>query len=418
MWQWCDKGEETQAAVAVAGLLLDQGKALLSTEQDKGARLIKHAVRSHGLPKIEAMLKLAATVPGMTVGFHELDQDAWLLGVRNGVVNLRTGGLLVNQPSMLITKQCNASYDSTAQCPKWLTFLDQVFAGDAETIETLQRTLGYTLTGEVTEEKLFICFGFGSNGKSVFGNVVSAILGDYGRMAPSSLLTARRDGDTGPRNDLAALAGARYVSINELQAGDRLDEQIVKQLAGREPITARFLHKEFFTFNPTFTPWLRTNHKPIVTGDDEGIWRRLVLIHFRQQFTGAGIDLHLESKLLSERDGILAWMVEGALKWKKDGLKLSPTIRQEVATYRKDSDLLGEFLSECCVADPKTRIEQSTLYSRYQGWCDTNGMRSVAKATFTRRLVERGYDEAKSNGKRFYAGLCLQGQCPHVPSLR
>jgi putative DNA primase/helicase len=418
MWQRCDKGEEMQAAVAVAGLLLDLGKVLLNTEQDKGARLIKHAARSHDLPKIEAMLKLAATEPGMTVGIQELDQDAWLLGVRNGVVDLGTGGLLVNQPSMLITKQCNASYDRTAQCPKWLAFLDQVFGGDAETIETMQRALGYTLTGEVTEEKLFICFGYGSNGKSVFGNVVSTMLGDYGRMAPSSLLTARRADDASPRNDLAALAGARYVSINELQAGDRLDEQTVKLLAGREPISARFLHKEFFTYNPTFTPWLRTNHKPIITGDDDGIWRRLVMIPFRRRFTDEEKDPFLESKLLAERDGILAWMVEGALKWKKDSLKLSPTIRQEVATYRKDSDLLGEFLDECCVADPKTRIEQSTLYSRFRDWCDVNGVRSVTKATFTRRLKEREYVEAKSNGKRFYAGLCLEGQCTHVPALR
>lgn len=408
MWQWCEKGEEVQAAVAVADHLLDVGKTLLKTEQHKGERLIAHAVRSHNLPKIEAMLKLAATEPGMAAGIHELDQDAWLLGVRNGVVNLRTGGLLVNEPAMLITKQCNASFDPAVSCPRWLAFLDQVFQGDDATIETIQRALGYTLTGENTEEVLFICFGYGSNGKSVFGNVVSAILGDYGRMAPSSLLTVRRDGDAGPRNDLAAMAGARYVSINELQSGDRLDEQIVKLLAGRESISARFLHKEFFEFVPTFTPWLRTNHKPIITGDDEGIWRRLVLIPFRRQFKVDERDPYLESKLLDERDGILAWMVAGALMWKKDGLQLSPTIRQEVASYRKDSDLLGEFLEDRCQAELNARIEQATLYANYEHWCQANGIRSISKASFTRRLAERSHIEAKSNGKRFYVGLRLR----------
>ncbi len=408
MWQWCEKGEEVQAAVAVADHLLDVGKTLLKTEQHKGERLIAHAVRSHNLPKIEAMLKLAATESDMAIGIHELDQDSWLLGVRNGVVNLRTGGLEVNDPSMLITKQCNASFDQGMTCPRWLAFLDQVFQGDAATIETIQRALGYTLTGENTEEVLFICFGYGSNGKSVFGNVVSAILGDYGRMAPSSLLVVRRDGDAGPRNDLASLAGARYVSINELQSGDRLDEQIVKLLAGREPISARFLHKEFFEFIPTFTPWLRTNHKPIITGDDEGIWRRLVLIPFRRQFKAVERDPDLESKLLDERDGILAWMVEGALMWKKDGLQLSPTIRQEVASYRKDSDLLGEFLEDHCLVELSARIEQTVLYANYEHWCQANGIRPISKASFTRRLAERGHIEAKSNGKRFYVGLRLR----------
>lgn len=227
-------------------------------------------------------------------------------------------------------------------------------------------------------------------------------------MAPSSLLTVRRDGDAGPRNDLAALAGARYVSINELQSGDRLDEQIVKLLAGREMISARFLHKEFFEFVPTFTPWLRTNHKPIITGDDEGIWRRLVLIPFRRQFKIDDRDPCLESKLLEERDGILAWVVEGALMWKKDGLRLSPTIRQEIATYRKDSDLLGEFLEDRCLFDPNARVEQLILYAHYETWCQANGIRAITKATFTRRLAERTHIEARSNGKRFYVGLHLR----------
>lgn len=417
MWEWCDKGEAIDATKAVAMQLIDIGRQHLSTDQSRGSSLIKHGIKSHDLKRIEAMLKLAASEPGMTVSINELDSDPWLLGVRNGVVDLKTGTLLANDPSMLITRVCNARFDRTATCPRWLTFLDQVFDGDQDTIETVQRALGYTLTGLTSEEVLFICFGHGSNGKSVFNNVVANILGSYGRVAPASLLALRRHGDSSPRNDLAALAGARYVSINELQSGDRLDEQVVKQLAGREMISARFLHKEFFDFLPTFTPWLRTNHKPVITGDDDGIWRRLVLIPFQQQFSGQAKDPNLEQKLMEERDSILGWMVEGAVKWQRDGLKPSSMIRSEGATYRKDSDLLGQFLHEVCVTDPNESVLQTDLYRQYRAWAQANGIGGIAKASFTRRLAERGYTAKKSNGKPFYRGLKISHFLPVPLSL-
>lgn len=327
--------------------------------------------------------------------------------MRNGVVDLCTGELLSNNPAMRITRYCNASHSTEGNCPQWLKFLDQIFESDTDTIVTIQRALGYTLTGSITEEVMFICFGFGSNGKSVFNNVIAGIIGDYGRTAPSSLLTARRVDDSSPRNDLAALAGARYVSINELQAGDRLDEQIVKQLAGREAISARFLHKEFFEYMPNFKSWLRTNHKPIITGDDDGIWRRLVLIPFRRKFSDSEKDPYLEQKLLNERDSILMWMIDGAIKWKKDGLKLSNTIKTEHSSYRTESDLLGVFLTEQCQFDPSGKIEQTHLFDQWRNWCNANGVRYNAKASFTRRLAERGIKESRSNGKRFYSGLTI-----------
>lgn len=408
-WSWCHKEEEMTCAKTAVQVLLQIAQTKLTEDQDKGKRLMQHALASHNLPRVQAMVTLARSESGMAATINELDSDPWLLGVRNGVIDLRTGALLQNDPTILITRYCNAVHNVGVRCPQWLLFLDQIFENDIATIETIQKALGYTLTGVVTEEMMFICFGYGSNGKSVFNNVIATILGDYGRMAPPSLLTMRRSDDTGARNDLAALAGSRYVSINELQAGDRLDEMIVKQLAGREVITARFLHKEFFEFMPTFKPWLRTNHKPIITGDDDGIWRRLVLIPFRKNFTGREKDPYLEQKLLDERDGILMWMVEGALKWRKDGLKLSATVKAEVSGYRKESDLLGEFLNDYRTDALNVRIEQSYLFNQWKNWCNENGVRYSAKASFTRRLAERGYKEVKSNGQRFYSGLVQGG---------
>jgi putative DNA primase/helicase len=221
------------------------------------------------------------------------------------------------------------------------------------------------------------------------------------------MLTTRRQDDAGPRNDLAALAGARYVSINELQAGDRLDEQVVKMLAGREPISARFLHQEFFEFTPTFTPWLRTNHKPIIHGVEEGIWRRLVLLKFGVHFAEDKKDSTLEDKLFAERDGILMWMIEGARLFLKDGICMSPSMRNDLLAYRNDSDLLGEFLSETTWASntETDRIEQKLFYTSYRMWSAVSGLRPMAKKSFTQRLIERGIKETKSGGNRFYAGL-------------
>jgi len=241
----------------------------------------------------------------------------------------------------------------------------------------------------------------------VFSNIIHKIMDGYSITAPPSMLTTRRQGDAGPRNDLAALAGARYVSINELQAGDRLDEQIVKMLAGREPISARFLNQEFFEFTPTFTPWLRTNHKPVIYGVEEGIWRRLVLLNFGVQIPEDKKDSALEDKLFAERDGILMWMIEGARLFMKEGICISPSMRNDLLAYRGDSDLLGEFLSDTTwasnyVAD---KIEQKLFYTSYRMWSAVNGTRPMAKKSFTQRLIERGYKETKSGGARFYAGL-------------
>lgn len=407
-WHLCEKEEHVAAAKDVCNQILNAASAVFRENQETGKKLLQDAMTAHNLPRIMAMLKLAVSEPEMATTDKELDSDPYKLGVGNGVVDLRSGLLYFNQPEFKVTRYCNADFVEDAPCPKWIAFLNQIFQEDEETIESVQRLLGYTLTGLVTEEVLVICYGHGSNGKSVFSNVIHNIFGGYATTSPPSLLTARKADDTSPRNDLAALAGARYVSINELQAGDRLDEQVVKMLAGREPISARFLHREYFEYMPNFTAWLRTNHKPIITGGDDGIWRRLVVLAFRRKFDDDEKDPDLEGKLLEERDGILQWMLEGTSKYLKDGLMLSPRIRQENAVYRKDSDLIGEFLDDVMEVDSAAKINQQTAYEAWKQWCTDNGFRVSSKKSFTQRLAERGHPEGKSGGARFYVGLKTQ----------
>lgn len=254
---------------------------------------------------------------------------------------------------------------------------------------------------------IIFCVGTGANGKSIFGNVVSAILGQYSTAAPSSILAARRGDDHSARSDLAMLHGARIVSINELPGGMMLDENVAKQLAGREPISARFLYKEHFTFLPRFTPWVRTNHRPIIKGTDNGIWRRLVIVPFRRTFAPEEQDNGLETRLMAEAEGILAWMVKGAKLYLSTGLTHSGAMKAEVAQYRSDSDLLGEFLSEKTIMDAVAEVKQSALFFDYKLWCEVNGLKPVSKRVLTEQLTERGIGQRKSGSDRFYSGLRL-----------
>ncbi|MHA7852519.1 phage/plasmid primase, P4 family [Roseovarius sp.] len=408
-WKWCEKGEEIEWAKELAIFLTTEAAKVAAADPDRGAKLVRETAEAHKEPRIMATLKLARSERGMSVTTAELDADPMLLGVANGVVDLRKGQLLGNRPDMLITRYCTSDFVPGAPAPRWCQFLDEVFDGDAETTEAVQRLAGLTLTGDTREELMIFAVGSGANGKSIFSNILSRNLGDNGVAGPSTLLAARRADDGAPRSDLAMLAGARLVSINELPGGMRLDETVAKQLAGREPITARFLHREFFTFQPRFTPWVRTNHRPIIKGTDEGIWRRLCIIRFGRTFSPEEQDPGLEQKLWAEREGILNWMVEGARLYLDSGLTMSMAMKREVAQYRAASDVLGEFLTEETEVDPSGEVQQTALFSGWRLWCERNGYQPGAKATFTERLAERGVGQRKSGSKRFYTGLKMRG---------
>lgn len=404
-WVWCDLGEHIQAAKQVALDLYKESCRRAAQNPDKGPRLISEIASLQRKPRIDAMLELAKSEEGMSRTYATLDGHPELLGVRNGVVDLRTGCLQPNTPSLYITKHIDIDYLEDAKCPMFQSFLRDVFKGDTATIDAVQRLTGLTLTGRTDEELIVFCVGTGANGKSIFGNVMSSVFGSYAVTAPSSLLAARRSDDHGARSDLAMLNGARLVSINELPGGMMLDETVTKQLAGREPVSARFLHKEFFTFLPSFTPWVRTNHRPIVKGTDNGIWRRLVIVPFRRTFTPEEQDTTLPSKLQSEVEGILAWFVQGAGVYLKTGLQDSPAMSRELAQYRSDSDLLGEFLTERTLSGPTAEVKRSELYDQYKFWCERSGLKPVSKRALSEQLSERGFGQRKSGSDRFFTGL-------------
>jgi putative DNA primase/helicase len=404
-WRWCELGEEVESTKQLVLELRRRAHIYAANNPDTGAKLTNEIAGLQRESRIRAVIGLAKSEPGISMEPKELDKHPDILGVRNGVVDLRTGRLSPNRPALLITKYVDIEYHEDADCPLFKSFLHEVFEGDTDTIDAVHRLAGLTMTGRTGEEVIVFCVGRGANGKSIFGNIMTSIMGQYAVTAPSSLLAARRADDHGPRSDLAMLHGKRLVSINELPRDMTLDETVAKQLAGREPISARFLHKEYFTFDPDFTPWVRTNHRPIIKGTDDGIWRRMVIVPFNRTFSPDEQDHDLEKKLRSEREGILVWLVQGATLYLKSGLKHSPAMRAEINQYRTDSDLLGEFLADHTTSAPDAEEKQSDLFMRYQLWCERNALRPCSRRSFTEQLKERGFGQRKSGAVRYYTGV-------------
>jgi len=407
-WSWCSGGEALEAAKATAQEVLRRAAEDFQRDPSsaEAKRKLSQAQQSFNLKRLEPMLICAAAETEMHVTeMSELDANPMLLGCRNGVIDLKNGQLLWPQPEMLITKQVDAEYHKEAPCPQWEKFLVDIMLGDRETIDYLQKAVGYTLTGNVSEELLHFAYGTGRNGKSVFANILRRLMNDYALVAPAEMLMQRDRGGSA-NNDVARLVGARLLLANETRNGQAMDDLALKTLVSTEAIAARFLHHEFFEFRPTHHIWMRGNHKPLVRDESEGAWRRIRLLPFELDLSPADVDSELEEKLWSEREGILSWAVTGCLRWQGEGLESSPRIRGASASYRKDCDLFGEFIDEQCVLDKSARVIQRELWRGYQFWCGENGVKAGSKKSFTRKLEERGVVAGGWQGRdRMYSGI-------------
>lgn len=344
------------------------GEAEAVQDSQERKAIAQWAVKSESCERIAAMIRLAQSE--VTVTADKLDVDPYLLCCRNGVLDLRTGEILNPHREDYITKQIPVEYDAGAECPLWHTFLERVLP-DVGLRDYVQKAVGYTLTGDVSEQCLFFLYGDGKNGKSTFIEAISSLMGDYFTKARSDTLMMRRNG--GIPNDVAALAGSRLVTVSEVSGGQKLDEGLVKDLTGGDTMAARFLYTEHFNFKAGFKLWLYGNHKPTIRGKDEGIWRRIRLIPFTVQIPEAERDGHLPDKLAQELPGILRWAVEGCLLWQKEGLHEPEAVRDAVNEYRREQDGLADFLAESCIVDRKETIAKKELWSVYQSWADSTG---------------------------------------------
>lgn len=291
--------------------------------------------------------------------------------------------LLPHDPKYLMTKCTTVGYYPDAKCPNWEKFLDDIFMGDRELIHFIHKAVGYSITGTVKEQCIFILYGTGSNGKSTFCKHISKILGSYAVNISPSVLLSKNNTQIDP--ELHRLRGVRFVTCAETGEGRKLSPAQVKQLTSDDPITAKMLYCEPFDFVPTGKIWMSTNHKPNIPETDYGTWRRIKLVPFLRTITYEERDTQLDDKLESEYEGILAWMVKGCEIWQKEGLGTCKAVEGFVAEYKEEQDVVGQFLAEMCEVGDNCFVQSSALYEEYEKWCVKNGYRWSAS---NRKLID------------------------------
>ena len=295
----------------------------------------------------------------------EFDKDKSLFNCYNGTVDLNTkNGFNKHLPSNYITNIGNVEYKLLADCPLWMRFIDEIFLSDKEIIEFIQRVCGYCLTALTVEQCMFILYGSGGNGKSKFIETIAYVMGNYAKNCPSSTFIQKQN--PGIPNDIARLKGARLVMANETNHNVTIDEELIKQLTGNKVITARFLNREFFDFEPTFKIFLSTNHKPNIRGTDQGIWRKIHMIPFNLNLKEEQMDRQLGDKLLTESSGILNWMIQGYYNYCKLGLNVPDKIRLATELYREEEDDIGQFIKEECIIDKGSFIPTAEFKARFK----------------------------------------------------
>jgi putative DNA primase/helicase len=401
-WVKDDTGEVFRLAKETVASIYQEASAAPDDETRKA--LGKHATRSEAGARIKEMVDLARSdVPVMP---DELDASPELLNTESGTIDLRTGELREHRREDLLTKIAPTNYRPDASARTWEAFLERALPGD-ELRAFVQRAVGYSATGDTSEQCMFINHGGGANGKSTFQEAIAAALGDYAMRAPTEMLLAKRS--DGVPNDIARLKGARFVSASETEEGRRLAESRIKDLTGQDTVTARFMKAEWFDFAPTHKLWLSTNHKPEIRGTDAAIWRRIRLVPWTVTIPSAEQDKKLPVALRHELSGILAWVVRGCLQWRREGLQAPDEVRKATGEYRAEMDVLAGFLAECCEVDTGHWEYAKDLYESYKRWCDENGERPEPQRKFGGRLGERGFgrDRGGSRGAGIWRGVRL-----------
>jgi putative DNA primase/helicase len=362
----------------------------------------KAAIRLERRDALHSMLALARNLHPITDAGERWDADPWLMGVVNGVVDLRTGRLRPGRRDDRITMSTAVPFEPDQPCPRWERFVAEIFAADAAQIDYVQQAAGYSVTGDTSEQCLFLQDGTGANGKGTFSNTLAETLGAYAYTMPFSTIELNQR--SAIPNDVAALVSRRFVTASETNDGTRLNESRVKALTGCDPITARFLHGEFFTFRPVAKFWLAVNHRPIVRDDSFGFWRRMRVIPFAQRFE---VDRTLAPALHEERSGILAWAIRGALAWQTHGLRPPASVLTATQGYQTDSDPLGAFLAEACEVEPASQVGAQALYDHYREWAVRHGLSDkerLGAVAFGRKASER-FTRSHTMAGKVYLGV-------------
>ena len=392
---------------------------------DLASLVCRKAAASCHNPKIAAKISSAGTVAAVerlaradrrhAATSDEWDQDLWALNTPGGVVDLRTGELLPHDRVHRMTKLATAT--PQGDCPTWRQFLATVTGNDPQLQAYLARVIGYALTGVTVEHALFFLYGTGANGKSVFVNTIAAILGDYATNAAMDTFMATQ-GERHP-TDMASLRGARLVTSIETEQGRRWAESRLKSLTGGDKISARFMRQDFFEFTPQFKLVVAGNHKPAIRTIDEAMRRRLHLIPFTVTIPPKERDRTLPERLLAERDGILAWAVQGCLEWQRTGLQPPEAVMAATEEYFEAEDALGRWLEECCDLGPNRTETSADLFAGWKVWAEANGEFAGSQRRFSDLMLARGFDKWRDpeTDRRGLRGVALRHRPPGTTEM-
>lgn len=363
------------------------------------------AKKTEGQGRLAAMVGLAESDGRIVTRPEDFDRDPWLFNAENATIDLQTCEPRERRRSDLNTRLAGVRFDAHARCPTFEEFLSRVMDGSEAMVAYLRRVVGFCLSGVPPDRTMFFLYGRGRNGKSTLIELLHDLLGEYARKVAADTLLAKpgAQGDGIP-NDLAGLRGARLVTSAELPENRRLNEARIKDLTGRDRITARFLRQEFFEFPPVFKLFMYGNHKPVVRGTDDGIWDRLKLIPFTVRIPDDEVDPNLPARLRAELPGVLNWALQGCREWQEQGLAHPDEVRAATAAYRGEMDRLQDFRADCChEGDSTLQAKPRDLYGAYCGWCDENGETRITETAFGIELRERGFNRKRTGtaGRRW-----------------
>ena len=357
--------------------------------------------------KLKNMVESASNEPGIPINTEELDKNPALLNVANGTIDLRNGDIKPHNKTDYLTQIIDIEYNPAANCKQFLHFLDVIFEGNTEIIDFIQAFAGYCLTGETKEEILVIFHGVGSNGKTTLVEILMMIMCEYAQTINPEVLMEKKY-DNSPTNDLAAIKESRLITTSETKIGRALDEGKIKRMTGRDRIKCRFLYQEEFEYMPQYKVILSTNHEPQIKGADHGIWRRIVFVPFNIIIAPADQDKDLRLKLEKEKEGILQWMVEGALKYYMNGLEVPDVVRKATEDYQADMDVIGDFVFACCDRIRGDYVRSGILFKVYKLWCATEGIKAYSQKMFSLALKDRSLKKDRKGSGIIWKDITLK----------
>jgi putative DNA primase/helicase len=378
--------------------------------------LIRRTCKARGIEKasmsrmVGAVHSLVRADPRLAATVEQWDADPWLLNTPDGVVDLRTGAKRAHRPADYMTKATTVG--PRGDRPLWEAFLAKIMGGDDALIAYLQRVLGYCLTGDTSEQALFFAHGVGQNGKTVLTSTVSGILGDYCQATPIETFTESRT-DRHP-TELARMRGARLVTATETEGGKYWAESRLKELTGGERVAARFMHKDFFDYQPQFKPWISGNHKPRLRSVGKAMRRRVNMMPFLITIPDHDRDPKLTEKLKAEWPGILQWMIDGCLDWQEHGLAPPEAVVNATDAYFAGEDGYADWVAERCEIITRHRSRSSDLFASWKDWAEKAGQPHGDTKRFREEMERLGFHYERGKAGSFFVGVRVRQDPPQT----